>query len=118
MSISCDCSCVDAGEWSGFVKSKEVKARKAHRCCECGDIIKQGEIYEVTDGCWDGSWNHFTTCRFCVMLRDTHCPGGYIYGELVETISECFGFWYPTDPATWDDEPREPAAWQLRALAE
>lgn len=119
MTINCDCSDVYACAGDSFVREKTIRARKQHHCCECGDVIEKGEEYQVASGCWDGSWYHFKTCSFCVMLRDTYCPGGYIYGELAETIQECLGLWYPSDPATTGkDEPREPEKWQLRVLAE
>lgn len=115
--MQCDCSCVlDCSD--GFSQEKLVKARKQHRCCECGDIIKKGEEYQVASGCWDGSWDRFKTCAFCVKLRNTYCPGGYIYGELAETLEACFGFWYPADPSTYQNAEREPEPWQLRELAE
>lgn len=114
--ITCDCSCVYDGSADDFVTEKTVTARKQHRCGECGDTIQKGEKYQKADGCWDHSWQHYKTCKFCVKLRDQYCPGGYIYGELAESIYECMGFWYPSDPSTWEDEPREPEAWQLREL--
>lgn len=111
--ITCDCSCI-AGDGPAVSSSGFVMARKEHKCCECGGVIPSGEKYEVYSGCWDGSWGRYKTCFFCVTIRDLYCPGGYVFGELVETIRECLGFDYSTDPAMWEDEPREPPGWQLR----
>lgn len=113
MSINCDCS-YDDGESPAVFREITIKARKQHRCCECGDTIQKGEMHELVDGCWEGRWDHYRTCSFCATLRKTYCPHGFVYGELAEQISECLGFWYPTDPAEWEPEDREPEPWQLR----
>jgi len=46
------------------------KARKAHRCCECKDLIRPGERYEHTTGLWDGRWETYRTCDDCVDTRE------------------------------------------------
>jgi hypothetical protein len=113
--ITCDCS-VDVYEGPSVSSTKTVKARKQHQCCECLGTIEIGELYETTDGCWDGSWDHFKTCSFCVKIRKQYCPNGHIFEGLQETINECLGFMYASDPADWPDEPREPEPWQLAQL--
>ena len=45
------------------------KARKAHRCWECGEPIRPGERYQHVTGMWDGDWLRFKTCADCVDTR-------------------------------------------------
>lgn len=46
-------------------REDDVKARKQHKCCECGGIIQIGEIYHLHSGLWDGEWGHFKVCLDC-----------------------------------------------------
>jgi len=113
--MHCDCSTYDS-DGPEFSESRVVKAGKNHICCECRGVIKKGEQYERVSGKWDGYFDRYKTCLFCLQLRRTYCPRGWVFGELRETIEECLGFDYTSDPADWDDEPREPEYWQLSEL--
>lgn len=44
---------------------KQRKARKEHKCCECGSLIKAGEVYMYSHGVWDGSGSSFKQCLDC-----------------------------------------------------
>jgi len=44
------------------------KARKAHKCCECGRTIQPGEKYMCISGIWDGRPSRFKTCTECANL--------------------------------------------------
>lgn len=50
-------------------RPKIVRARKLHRCYECGGIITPGERYEALFAIWDGSASSVHTCERCVDLR-------------------------------------------------
>lgn len=60
------------------VYSKETrKARKEHKCAECGTLIKRGDKYEYVFGVWDGTVDYIKTCGQCVDLREfvrAHIP--------------------------------------------
>lgn len=45
------------------------KARKKHKCFECGSAIFPGEQYEIVNGKWEGTIDSFKTCQHCVDLR-------------------------------------------------
>jgi hypothetical protein len=45
------------------------KARKAHRCTECGREICRGEQFELVKGISDGYWAQFKTCAHCISAR-------------------------------------------------
>ena len=65
------------------------KARKPHRCCECGDIIEPGQVYEYATACFDYSWSDWKTCRICVAVRNDHgCFGGDLWERLIEVYGE------------------------------
>ena len=46
-----------------------VKAKKQHRCCECGRAINPGSRYQTTFGIWDGRAETFAMCLLCYDLR-------------------------------------------------
>lgn len=62
--MNCDCLSPDAGG-----ETKIVKARKSHRCCECGFPISAGDRYQRMDGIWEGEALSFTTCLNCAEVR-------------------------------------------------
>lgn len=93
MSITCDCS-RDDGELPEFSVEEFHIARKEHKCCECGEIIKPGQKYQKISGLWDGHFSRFKTCMPCYNIRENYCSNGYIFGGLAEEIRECFGFDY------------------------
>ena len=62
-----DCYCdYDIPE---FYNVTTRKARKVHKCKECGGPILPGDKYEYVSGMWDGSVNHFKTCERCRDIR-------------------------------------------------
>jgi len=59
--MSC-CISIDNGP---EVMTEEIrKARKAHRCCECGGKIAPSDTYEYVKGLWDGDWSEFKTLEY------------------------------------------------------
>jgi len=62
------------------------KARKQHKCCECGSAIQPGTQYQRISGIWDGEPSRFKTCADCVERR---------FRYMRETESQCspaFGY--------------------------
>lgn len=86
------CICDSSSGNGGFAVEKIQKARKGHRCYECGNDIKPGEKYELAKVCSDGSWNNFKTCLPCRSMRNSlmRC---WTYGLVYESICEHYGFW-------------------------
>lgn len=41
------------------------KARKNHKCCECGCTIETGEKYKYSSGIWNGEPDSFKQCLNC-----------------------------------------------------
>lgn len=50
--------------------TKQRKALKAHICCECGNFIHTGEIYQYSSGIWDGKPHGFKQCLNCHELMN------------------------------------------------
>lgn len=54
------------------------RARKTHKCCECGSGIKPGNLYQIVASLYEGRWDHYKTCEPCADLRDAlnavSCP--------------------------------------------
>lgn len=83
-----DCYCdYDPPE---FHESKRQKARKQHKCCECGGIVVPGEVYDYAVGKWEGDLLTFKTCERCTDLymwvkNNVPCVC-YVYEDLNEQM--------------------------------
>lgn len=68
----------------------ERRAKKAHKCGECGRAIGLGEKYENVFGVWDGDASTFKTCQRCVAVREfvvAHVPCCcWLYGNMLEDV--------------------------------
>ena len=59
------------GELPEFCRVTQVKrARKRHKCWECGAYIQPGSPYEYVCGKWDGLLDRFRICPLCKELRE------------------------------------------------
>jgi len=57
------------GESLVLARMKYLKARKPHKCCECGSEIDPGEEYQKITGLHEGTWVDFKTCYICQKIR-------------------------------------------------
>lgn len=69
------------------------RARKEHRCCECGGKILSGETYNYHSGVWDGQGRSFKVCPECDLLRnelnkDRDFEDTVVFGGLVEDVHD------------------------------
>lgn len=81
----CDCD-FDPPE---FYDVSLPRARKAYRCVECLNTIETGEQYERTVGKWDGEFSTEKTCLRCVELRKLLTLDCWVFGHLVDEVSQC-----------------------------
>ena len=87
------CYCGDSPE---VYNSRTVKARKEHRCDECGCTIRVGESYEYVFAIYYGEKYMPRTCERCVALRVwvlAHVPclcwtHGNLHEECQEAVDE------------------------------
>jgi hypothetical protein len=66
------------------------KARKEHRCVECGRTISKAEKYTHEAVIFDGKVDVYKTCRHCMVVRrwlSAEC-GGWLYQGVHEDIHE------------------------------
>lgn len=101
--MNCDCS-VDHDMSPEFSREEFPVARKTYKCYECDEDIKPGQKYNKYVGVWDGRFNTYRTCMPCNRIREKYCPHGFIFGELRESISNCFGFDYTEVPEDEEDD--------------
>ena len=83
-------------ELPAFMNTEHPKARKEHKCFECGGVIQKGEKYEKIEGVWDGNFYRFKTCNDCAELRnefmkDDKKSDPYMHSEIVfgNLFEEC-----------------------------
>lgn len=70
------------------------KARKPHKCFECGQIIGIGQKYEYTKGVWPDGPSQFKVCLVCVEIRGMLGCTSVAFGEVMEQATEEeFDFW-------------------------
>lgn len=88
--MSCYCDFDPADVWN----ERNRRARKPHRCYECGDTIEIGEDYLYISYLFDGKWSHHKLCDGCEecwkILREAgHC---LLIGGLQETWEETYQY--------------------------
>jgi hypothetical protein len=87
-----NCSCINYGSEDlsqpEFFREKMVKAKKQHKCGECGATIEPGEKYENAVGVWDGEFSTHKTCSICCEVRNELFCGSYGFGEVWQEIRE------------------------------
>ena len=63
----------DDFEYPVFYDEKKVRAKKDHKCCECGGAILKGEVYKYISGLWGRRFESYKTCPDCTHIR---CEAG------------------------------------------
>lgn len=82
------------------VSQQEIRrARKPHKCCDCGKPVQPGQFYLHDRWLLDGRWDSAATCGQCECLRfrihevelsrgcnwtDSWCPPGQLRDALSE----------------------------------
>lgn len=102
--MSCDV-CIGTGETydqAEFFREHTPRARRQHKCYECGEPIPVGAQYVRISGKWDGRMDTIRQCLPCNEIqRVFSCGEGFYYGQLwdamdemgfenLTTASECF----------------------------
>ena len=73
-----------------FYSATERKARKSHKCAECGRVIAPGETYQWVAAKWDGQIDTIKTCAHCVIAQKwlTKECGGFLHHAVIEDLRE------------------------------
>jgi len=91
--MSCSCDFDPCTIW----RDEPRRARKAHRCSDCGGTITAGETYRSLAMLFDGEWSTAKRCADCQ----------FMVHEVERTfMQKCGGTWclYIGDlPLSWDD---------------
>lgn len=72
--------------YNSFYSESWRKARKPHKCCECGVIIEVGEQYEHVSGKADGRIFTAKTCAVCQDIRAAFVCGTWVFGDLWQSM--------------------------------
>ena len=87
-------------EMPSAFKTETRRARKPHKCCECGTSISVGDRYQYSSGIWDGKPSDYKQCINCHEIMDAaarseeFAEDGPSFGWLYEWFCEyvCMGF--------------------------
>jgi hypothetical protein len=72
-------------------QTTERRARKAHRCDECGDEIKAGDRYRFSSGIADREPWDFKSCLLCAEIRKHFsCGRAQSLGTMWDDLAENF----------------------------
>lgn len=73
-----------------ILQSADRKARKEHRCGECGRLIAIGETYHYEFGKMEGRTDTYITCAHCMVARGwlTKNCGGFVYEQVIDETKE------------------------------
>ncbi len=100
-----------------FYREVKRKARKAHRCDECGTLIQPGEHYIRVSQKFDGSVSDWADCLLCSRVKSAYFKAEHAVGHhdatytrrgLRETIAECIAeepHFLIAFRAAWKGEP-------------
>ncbi len=86
--MDCSCVLVDTDFDSVKIRVKVQKARKEHKCGECGKTIETKEFYENYVGKSEGELFQQKTCLDCVSIRTSFFCDGWIFGDILEYFYE------------------------------
>jgi len=78
----CGCVYVDYDGDSETLRKDVVKARKEHKCGECGCVIQKGESYEAYAGKSNGDFYWSKTCEDCLSVRSEFFCEAWNFGEV------------------------------------
>ena len=86
----CGCVGLDSGDYDSCTvyNEKDRKARKPHKCLECGRIIEPGEIYIYGSGIFDHAPFNHATCADCQSVIKEFFCGGREFGTVWEHVCE------------------------------
>lgn len=89
---------VDDAEYSAIHRSDWRRARKEHRCVDCGRTIQRGERYLSAGGLYEGAWWADKQCEHCngaAQLLVREC-GGFLFAGVQEDLAE-----HVSEPLPW-----------------
>lgn len=70
-----------------FFYERSYRARKEHKCAECGDVITVGTKYKRVGGKCEGQMWHEIVCAPCFEINETFsCGNGAEWGNFWEAM--------------------------------
>jgi len=85
---NCDCILVWHLDENEFNKHSIRRARKEHKCEECGKAIHPDDQYEYWAAKSEGQFWTAKTCLDCKSIRDAFYCEGWIFGKVLEKLRE------------------------------
>jgi len=89
--MECSCSAYggyDGDDGGGYGGKRELTARKPHNCYECGKKITKGDKFLYHTIFFPGTIGNYKYCQTCQSLVDNFFPNGWMFGRVIEDLSE------------------------------
>ena len=88
-------SCCYDGDGAEVYRKTNPKAKKQHKCDECGHIIQPGEVYARTFTIYEGTPDTYIACERCDDLMEAFSDVGFclsydgFFGDYGEWLTDC-----------------------------
>ena len=106
MGFACGCD-----EPADVFNTTIQKARKPHKCLECGHTITPGQEYKRIKMLFDGFWSDDRICERCDDLQAAFADLGYCYS--VGEFFESYGDWLEEQRPCPEDEEDPPTGHEM-----
>lgn len=82
---------IDTLDENRFQAASRRRARKKHVCCACGETIRRGDLYVVTNICsYDGDVSAFKHCLRCDAIAQALWKAG---AQMIDMHLNCGHTW-------------------------
>lgn len=86
--MNCSCIYVECDEFITLLSDQIIKkAKKEHKCNECGEIISIGDGYRKECFIFEG-FNIHKTCSTCNSIREIFFCDNIIYSEMIYYLEQ------------------------------
>lgn len=89
-----NCSCnvgnnYEDDEQTGYIE-RRLRAAKAHKCRECGNIIQKGETFVFCTCLKVGDISNYKMCSTCHEIATEFFHDGWIFTQIMDSLGDYF----------------------------
>jgi len=91
-----NCSCtvpIYSDDWDGETGERIRRARKEHKCYECGETININSNYHFFSCFGNKTISNYKICKNCKIILDHFFDNGWIFGQVWDDLNEYLYDW-------------------------